>query len=84
MADLLDMAYINSLPQPFLARTWGSSEAYYWPVEDIDVQTGLLRFDVCGKLEVKHIGDIKDFKDITGKVHDPDDFYIDAERQQPQ
>ena len=40
MVDILRMDYINSLPQPFIARFYGGSE---WPVYDIEVQTGLLR-----------------------------------------
>ena len=80
-ADLLDMAYINSLPQPFLAQKWGSKgDDWLWPVHDIEVQTGLVRIDVCGKLDVLHMGDIKRFKDDKGKWHDADDFYSDAER----
>jgi hypothetical protein len=74
-ADLLRMDYINSLPQPFIARFYGGDE---WPMHDIDVQTGLLRIDVCGKLEAKHIGDVRFFVDANGVEHDADDFYEDA------
>lgn len=81
MSDLLDMAYINSLPQPFMAQKWGDKgDDWLWPVNDIEVQTGMMRIDVCGMLDVLHIGDIKRFKDMDGKWHDADDFYIDAER----
>lgn len=74
MSDLLRMDYINSLPQPFIAKFYGGSE---WPVYDIDVETGLLRIDVCGKLEVKHIGDVRSFLDADHVKHDADDFYAD-------
>ncbi len=73
MADLLKMGYINSLPQPLISRFYGGSE---WPIYDIDVETGLLRIDVCGKLEVKHIGDVKFFRDDCGEEHDSEDFYL--------
>lgn len=84
MSDLLDMEYINSLPQPFMAQQWGDKgDDGLWPVHDIEVQTGLLRFDVCGLLQVMDIGDIKRFKDDSGKWHDSADFYSDAERAAP-
>lgn len=72
MPDLLKMDYINSLPQPFIAHFFGGSE---WLIHDIDVKTGLLRIDVCGKLEVKHIGEVRFFRDIEGCEHDIEDFY---------
>lgn len=75
MADLLDMDYINSLPQPFLGCT---RSGWWWPVHDIEVQTGLVRIDVCGLLEVKDIGDFKSFKDDTGTEHPAHGFYSDA------
>ena len=74
--DRLRMDYINSLPQPFLIRLWG--DKIRWPLEDIDVQTGLLRFDVCGKLQVSHIGEVAEFIDADGKSHEPDSFYQEA------
>ena len=72
MSDLLRMDHINSLPQPFLAHFYGGSE---WEVYDIDVETGLLRVLVCGLLNVKHISDVKFFRDMNGVEHDVDSFY---------
>ena len=79
MSDLLAISYINSLPQPFFASLYGGGE---WPVYDIDVQTGLLRIDVCGLLEVKHIRDVKYFLDDFGAEHDPDTFYLEGSRDE--
>lgn len=76
MADLLDMDYINNLPQLWV-RKWGSKN-FDWPLYDIDVQTGLLRIDVCGMLDVLRIGDVAEFRDADGTVHDPDSFYCEA------
>jgi hypothetical protein len=76
-ADRLDMAYINSLPQPFHVRQYGE-KAFCWPVHDIDVETGLVRIDVCGKLDILHISDIAAFLDMSGREHQPDGFYVDA------
>lgn len=75
MSDLLRMNYINSLPQPFIAKCYGGSE---WPVYDIDVETGLLRLDVVGKLDVSHIGNVRAFVDAEGVEHDADDFYLEG------
>jgi len=70
------MEYINSLPQPFIAQLWGGG---MWPVHDIEVQTGLLRVDVCGLLEVMHIRDVRFFRDADGVEHDSESFYSDFE-----
>ncbi|MCA7083431.1 hypothetical protein K7G19_07435 [Cupriavidus sp. DB3] len=75
--DMLDMAYINSLPQPFVGRTLDSS---WWPIYDFDVQTGLLRIDACGLLQVMHIADFTAFRDDNGVEHEADDFYVDGDR----
>lgn len=74
--DLLNLDYINSLPQPFIAVFYGGSE---WPVFDIDVETGLLRIDVYGKLDIKHIGDVRLFRDMDANLHDADSFYMDED-----
>ncbi len=73
MNDRLRMDYINSLPQPFLARFCGDKT--WWPVNDFEVQTGLMRIDVCGKLQVKHFGDVMEIRDDNGVSHDPETFY---------
>ena len=70
--DLLRMDYINNLPQPFIAHFCGG---YEWPIYDIDVETGLLRIDVAGKLQVKHISEVIYFIDIEGVRHDAETFY---------
>jgi hypothetical protein len=77
--DLLDMAYINSLPQPFFVREFGDKD-FLWPVNDFEVATGLYRIDVCGKLQVCHISHAAQFRDANGVIHDSADFYLDAER----
>lgn len=79
MADLLDMDYINSLPQPFLGRMLGGAE---WPIYDIEVETGLIRIDVCGKLDVKDIGDFTAFRDDTGVWRSSEAFYADANEEE--
>lgn len=71
--DLLRMEYINSLPQPFFAELLGSGNR--WPVVDIDVETGLMSIDVCGRLDRLHIRDVRSFIDCVGVEHDPDSFY---------
>lgn len=73
--DKLKKDYINSLPQPFIAVFYGGDQ---WPLEDIDTQTGMLRIDVCGKLQVKHIEDVKHFIDANGDIHEVNSFYVDG------
>lgn len=74
--DKLNLAYINSLPQPLFIRLAGDKD-FSWPLESIDVETGLLRFDVCGKLDYGHIGDVAEFRDSNGVIHDAETFYSD-------
>lgn len=69
--DLLDLEYINSLPLPL----WDGE----WPVYDIDVETGLYRIDVCGLLDVRHIGRCFTMRDATGKNHYVSDLYLDPD-----
>jgi hypothetical protein len=76
MSDLLNMQYINSLPQPLFAEFYGGSR---WPVYDIDVETGLLRIDVVGMLDVEHISKVKTFTDAEGVEHDSESFYLEDE-----
>lgn len=73
VTDKLRMDYINSLPQPFLIRFCG--DKYWWPVNDFEVETGLLRIDVCGKLQFKSMGEAMEIMDGENTVHDPDSFY---------
>lgn len=72
MSDLLRMDYINSLPQPFIATMLGG---WRWPVYDIDVETGLIRLDVMGKLDRTHIAEVVKFTDADGVEHTSDSFY---------
>ena len=76
MPDLLRLDYINSLPQPLFADTGSGTK---WPVYDIDVETGLMRLDVCGMLDISHVGKVLRFVDCNGDVHDADTFYTDCE-----
>lgn len=76
MSDLLNMEYINSLPQPFIATMLGGSR---WPVYDIEVQAGLVRIDVMGKLDVLDICDFSSFMDANGVEHDVDSFFLEDE-----
>lgn len=79
MSDILRMDYINSLPQPFIATLIGGGGD--WPVNDIEVETAILRIDVVGLLQVMCISEVKYFTDMDGVEHDPDTFFIDYEDQ---
>ncbi len=72
MSDKLDMAKLNALPHPLYVSTCGS----WYQVHDIDVETGLMRIDVHGMLDVQMFGSMP-FKDGEGTHHDMDDFYVE-------
>ena len=76
MADLLNIDFINSLPQPLWVRQWGDKE-FLWPLYEICVETGLMRIDVCGKLDNLQIGDVAQFRDDYGTVYDSEEFYLE-------
>lgn len=76
--DVLRMDYINSLPHPFIVRFCGDKDTW-WPVNDFEVQTGLMRIDVCGLLQVKSFGEVMEIKDGNFCLHDPETFYSDWE-----
>lgn len=76
MGDMLRMDALNALPQPLFVRISGGD---YWPVHDIDVETGLLRIDVIGLLDVSHFGSVLNLRDAEGIEHNPDDFYNEDE-----
>lgn len=76
MADLLNIDFINSLPQPLWVRQWGRTD-FDWPLYEICVETGLMQIDVCGKLDNLHIGDVAQFRDDHGTVYDSEEFYLE-------
>lgn len=76
MTDLLNMEQINALPRPLTVVPWGSG-SWLFPVHDIDVETGMMRIDVCGVLQITHFSDIKYLRDGNGIDHDSDIFYTD-------
>ncbi len=78
MGDVLRMDHINSLPQPFIVRFYGDKDCW-WPVNDFEVGTGLMRIDVCGKLEVKRFSEVAEILDGDSQPHDPDTFYNEDE-----
>lgn len=81
MTDLLRMDFINSLPQPIVVRDLGCD--VWWPLIDIDVETGLLRIDVYGLPQIKHLSDVGSMKDADGIEYDPDDLYLYEEAKCP-
>lgn len=74
-ADVLDMAYINSLPQPFMGKQLGG---WWWPIHDFEVASGMLRMDVSGLLQVSSVGDFTRFRDGNGDERSSEAFYSDA------
>jgi hypothetical protein len=62
--DMLNMDRINSLPQPFIGVFLGGDR---WPIEDIDVQTGLL--------QVKRFSEVVSIVDDEGNSHASESLY---------
>lgn len=77
MTDLLSMELIDSLPQPLWVSENGKD--WWWPVVDIDVQTGLMRIDVCGQTQRCHFDDWSYVRDDAQVMHDWDTFYLEGE-----
>ena len=74
MTDLLDMNLINSLPQPLYVSENGKD--WWWPVQDICVESGIIRIDVCGMLQVSHISEYRYLRDDTNIIIETDDLYM--------
>jgi hypothetical protein len=72
--DILDMDYINSLPHPFMGRLLGG----WWPIYDFEVETGLVRIDVCGKLDIKGLAEFSIIRDGLLVDRSVEAFYSDA------
>lgn len=81
MNDLLRMEHINSLPHPFVVRFCG--DASWWPVNDFEVETGLMRIDVVGKLQVMSFADVMEIRDGDGNPHSPESFYNEDDEPAP-
>lgn len=73
--DRIDLEKINSLEHPLIARMYGGDR---WPVHDIDVETGLIRIDVCGKLQTKNFAEVSHLYEANNKPHVAHKFYVDA------
>lgn len=72
--DILNGSKFNSLPSPVTARMCGGGE---WWIETLDIQTGCMRLDVCGAIDLSHFGMVMELIDYEGISHDPDDFWLD-------
>ncbi len=77
--DLLSLEKINALPHPLMIREFRSDP--WWPLIDIDVQTGMHRIDVCGLSQVKEISSCAQIMDDRGDIHDMEIFFTDYEAQ---
>lgn len=70
--DLLDIEKFNSLPSPVMARLCGG--ATFWPIETLCVQTGLIRLDIHGQIDLSEFALVAAIKDSCGNAYDTDDF----------
>lgn len=72
--DLLKMKEFNALPSPVTARMMGGGE--HW-IESLCVQTGCMRLDVSGQIDLSEFVMVKTLIDADGNEHNPDDFWLD-------
>lgn len=72
--DILNIEKFNELPSPVTARLMGGDE--YW-IDTLCVQTGLMRLDISGQIDLSEFCMVKTLIDSDGNEHDPDDFWIE-------
>lgn len=72
--DVLNEHLINSMPQPIIGV---ETDGWEWPMCDFEVETGLCRIDVMGKLQAKRVIEFRHFRDADGNIYEPDDLYLE-------
>lgn len=80
MSDLLNMEAINSLPHPLVGVFYGK-DTDTWMIHDIDVETGVIRIDVHGPLDVRSFCELTAIIDADSNNHDPEKFWSDYESE---
>lgn len=75
MADILDVDKFNSLPHPLMAVLWGCDSGI--TIETVCVETGCMRLDVMGQIDLSHFDNVKAVIDGDGVKHDADDFWLE-------
>ena len=48
----------------------------YW-IDTLCVQTGCMRLDVSGQIDLSHFDNVKKLVDMDGVEYDPDDFWVE-------
>lgn len=71
--DIINGVKFNALSSPVTAKIAGGGE---WWIESLDVQTGLMRLDICGQIDLCHFCEVIELIDYNGNKYDPDDFWI--------
>lgn len=71
-SDLINGPKFNSLPSPVTAKMIGGGE---WWIESLCVETGFLRLDVCGQIDLGEFCMVSELVGSDGATHNPDDFY---------
>tara|TARA_R110000851_G_scaffold332934_1_gene510494 strand:- start:2143 stop:2367 length:225 start_codon:yes stop_codon:yes gene_type:complete len=73
--DILKESLINS--RHWMVKFVGNDSLF--DLHHICVETGCLTFDVCGKSQNGHIGDVSKFIDWDGNEFEIDDFHMEGE-----
>lgn len=54
-------------------RKWGDKD-WWWPLVMVDLDTGLIKIDVCGKLDNLHLDDVAQMRLGDSEYIDNEDF----------
>jgi len=73
--DCIDGAKLNALPGPLIVLFVGDKDSG-WGLESVCVETGVVRYNVCGLIDHDHFSCVKKIIDADGNEHDPDDFWL--------
>jgi hypothetical protein len=71
--DLINIVKFNSLPPPVTARLIANGGDYW--IESLCVQTGIMRLDVYGQIDIEDFIMCAELIDSNGVSHNPEDFY---------
>ena len=71
--DILSMEKFSALPHPIVGKMMGGGE---WEIETVCILTGIMRLNVCGKIDLEDFSMVKTIVDANGDEHDPDDFWL--------
>lgn len=77
MSDIIHKDRFDALGGFVCCEMWGYGDSEY-QILVLDVQTGCMTIDVCGRSQLCHFDDVKCVIDQDCGRHDPDEFWIEG------